>query len=406
MKLAPLVLALPILLSAPRTRAAEDDDRSRAKAYFKAGATAYEAGDYRAAIQALDSAYRLTPLPAIAFSLAQAQRREYFVSRERAHLDRAIALYRDYLAQVPTGGRRADATDALAQLEPLALAAASSPAAPVPPEAAEAAKTRLLVTSEAPHASVSLDGGAPVASPLIAEVTPGRHSVKVEARGYFPAERSVVAVSGALVPIEVPLRIRPATVTVAAPPDADLYVDGMLAGKVQKLGRFELAGGEHAFTIAQKGHRLRTVRVVLEPGETRVVRADLVRTSQRTAAYVMFGASAVSLGATVLFGAMAGAEQEKAREIYDRQQSGNVTAEDLEDYDEALDRRGQFRAAAIAGGLVCAGALVTGVFLHEFDHPNVQEMPRLKGHTPGDGLARLRLTHGPGDVGAGLRLAF
>jgi hypothetical protein len=103
---------------------------------------------------------------------------------------------------------------------------------------------------------------------------------------------------------------------------------------------------------------------------------------------------------------MAGAEQEKAREIYDRQQSGNVTAEDLEDYDEALSRRGQFRAAAIAGGLVCAGALVTGVFLHEFDHPNEQEMPRLKGRTPGDGLARVRLTDGPGDVGAGVRLSF
>lgn len=395
-----------ILLAAPLARAAEGEDLSRSKAYFKAGAAAYAAGDYHAAIQALDAAYRLTPLPAIAFSLAQAERRQYFVSHERAHLERAIELYKGYLAQVPTGGRRADATDALAQLEPLALATASTGATAAPADTGEAAKTRLLVTSEAPHATVALDGAPPVASPLITEVTPGQHTVKVEAHGYFPVERGVVAVSGALVPIEVPLRIRPASVTVAAPPEADLYIDGMLAGKVQKMGRFELAGGTHSFTVAKKGYRLATVRVELEPGETRVVRAELVRTTQRTAAYVMFAGSAVSLASTILFGAMAAGQQAKASDIHDRQQSGNVTSGDLDEYDEALDRRGQFRTAAIVSGIVSAGTFVTGVFLHEFDHPDVHEVPRLKGYAPGDGLARLKLEDGPGDLGASVRISF
>jgi tetratricopeptide (TPR) repeat protein len=410
MKLRALVLASGLALVARPAPAAEDD-LTRAKAYFKAGAAAYTAGDYQAAIQALDAAYQLTPLPAIAFSLAQAERRQYFVSRERGHLDRAIELYRVYLTAVPTGGRRADATDALAQLEPLALAsanatgsvAAAAPGAEVP----GGAKTRLLVTTEAPNATVSLDGRAAVPSPLIAEVTPGQHAVKVEARGYFPVERGVVAVSGALVPIEVPLEIRPATVSVAGPPDADLYVDGVLAGKVSKTGRIELPGGSHAFTFAQKGHRLSTLQVELEPGETREVRTKLVRTSQRTAAYVTLAASAVSLGASAVLAGLAFGQQRKAEDIREQQMAGNVTPEALDEYDEALDRRSQFRTAAIVSGAVFAGTLITAICLHEFDHPTVHEAPPAHKERPRDtGSQSLALVDGPGEAGAALRLSF
>src|SRR5882762_3849684 len=97
-------------------------DLERAKESFKAGATAYAAGDYLAAIQALDAAYQLTPLPAIAFSLGQAERRQYFVDHAPEHLSRAVSLFRRYIELAPGGSRRADALDALSQLEPLAAA--------------------------------------------------------------------------------------------------------------------------------------------------------------------------------------------------------------------------------------------------------------------------------------------
>src|SRR5262245_36246218 len=93
-----LALAAALVSFSPAARA---DDVAAAKDLFKAGAAAYGAGDYRAAIQALEGAYRLTPLPAIAFSLAQAERREFFVSREPSHLARAVELFRLYLTQVP-----------------------------------------------------------------------------------------------------------------------------------------------------------------------------------------------------------------------------------------------------------------------------------------------------------------
>jgi hypothetical protein len=401
-----LVAALLALSSRP-ARAAEED-LGQAKAYFKAGAAAYTAGDYQAAIQALEAAYRLTPLPAIAFSLAQAERRQYFVSREREHLDRAVELYRTYLAQVATGGRRADATDALGQLEPLALAAGAAPApAPGSPPPAEAAKTRVLVTSEAPTASVSLDGAPPVPAPLIAEVTPGRHDVKVEARGFFPSERGVVAVAGALVPIEVNLRIRPAVIDLRGPSGADLYIDGRFAAKVEERNRIELSGGAHVFTFAKKGHRLKTVRVELEPGETRELRAGIEPTSQRTAAYVTLAASGVSLIATGVFAGLALGQEAKAGEIRDRQVAGNIDPRELAEYEEALDRRGQFRAASIASALIFGGTLVTGICLHEFDHPDVHETPPFqRGGKPRAAGTQIALGDGPGDAGAALKLVF
>ena len=188
-----LRLVMVLLALSPAVAGAQRaGDLERAKDSFKAGATAYAAGEYLAAIQAFEAAYALTPLPPIAFSLGQAERRQYFASHERPHLDWAIALFRRYIEQVQTGGRRADALDALSQLEPLAAIKAGDSAAAV-----EAARpTRLLLTCEAPGAELSLDGGPAAPSPLIREVPPGPHQLAVSAPGFFPVTREVTAVAG------------------------------------------------------------------------------------------------------------------------------------------------------------------------------------------------------------------
>jgi hypothetical protein len=183
----PLIVASFLCFSG--TASAQADAVERAKTSFKAGATAYAAGEYLAAIQALDAAYALTPIPAIAFSLAQAERRQYFVAHERAHLDRAVMLFRRYVDQVPSGGRRADALDALSQLEPLAATLPSSGTPAAPAESNDVRRTRLMITSEAPGASISIDGGPPAPSPLIREVSPGKHQVEVTAEGFYPDRR-------------------------------------------------------------------------------------------------------------------------------------------------------------------------------------------------------------------------
>jgi hypothetical protein len=362
-----------------------------AKAFFKAGAAAYTAGDYLAAIQALDAAYRLTPLPAIAFSLAQAERRQYFVSRERPHLERAVVLYRKYLAEVPSGGRRADATDALSQLEPIALSQGIDPGS-VAGVVRDSAGTRLLVSSSAPGAKVSLDGGTAAASPFIAEVTPGEHLVQVEAPGYFPDERRVTAVAGALLPVEVELQRRPARLIVQAVPTVDVYVDGEYVGKAGKSTPFDLPSGRHTLGFARKGYRTVTRELTLLPGESRKIGAGLKPTSQRTAALVLMAGSMASASVGVIFGAVALGAEEDARRIYVRQQEGNIKPAERKDYEDALDRRNDFRIISIGALVAATVSIVTGVCLHELDSPNLRDA-----FTPAGGQAagKMRLSLAP-----------
>ena len=368
--------ALVLLVGLLATPAALADDRADAKNYFKAGASAYTAGDYLAAIQALDAAYRLTPLPAIAFSLAQAERRQYFVSREPAHLVRAIELYRTSVKEVPTGSRVADATDALAQLEPLALGIASAPPgeAGASPMVREAGKTRLMVTSEAAGARISLDGENPKPTPLIAEVKAGEHVVHVSADGYVPSERRVVAIAGELVPLEVELKERPAVVVVEPSVEADLYVDGSYFGHVGKGARIELGAGSHRLAFARRGWGLESQVVGLERGETRNLRVKLYWTHQRAAAVTLFAGSAITLASGVAFTALGVEREREAESMLSKQEEQSLSPAELDDYEEALEMRDRYRIAAIGSYAVSAASLITGAFLFAFDEPDLREV--------------------------------
>jgi len=351
---------------------AESSDLGAAKASFNAGAIAYAAGDYQAAIQALDAAYELTPLPAIAFSLAQAERRQYFVSHEAAHLERACELYRRYLAEVTVGGRRADATDALAQLEPLARSLGAPSAAPNAAPV-EAQKTRLMVSSPTASALVSLDDARDVPAPLIAEVAPGAHQVRVHADGFVASERSVVAVSGALVPLEVALDEVPAKVLLDAPKGADFYVDGRLQGKVGKHTEFTLPSGRHSFTFAMNGRQVTTLGVALTRGETRTLHPTFRPTAQRTMSYVLFGVGGAALATGVTFGALALGQESKANDLLAEREVTNISPSERDDYEEAVRRRDQFRVVAAVGLTTSVISLVTALALHQFDEPSVRE---------------------------------
>src|SRR5262245_4076951 len=131
--------------------------------------------------------------------------------------------------------------------------------------------------------TISLDGGKPVRSPLIAEVTPGKHALTVSAPGFFTETRSARAVAGSLVPVEVRLRERPATVLVRGQGDADLYVDGAFAGRIGAGRRLELVPGQHLLSVAQNGRKVVRVDTELGPGERRAIDAKLEWTGERRA---------------------------------------------------------------------------------------------------------------------------
>jgi hypothetical protein len=390
---------------------AQADAVERAKASFRAGATAYAAGEYLAAIQALDAAYTLTPVPAIAFSLAQAERKQYFVAHQREHLDRAITLFRRYVEQVPSGGRRADALDALAQLEPLALAPSAAGARTTGGSDA-VRRTRLMIMSEAPGAAISIDGDPPLPSPRIREVEPGKHRVEVTAQGFYADQRELTAVAGDLIPEVVTLRERPATVTIAAPSGAEIYVDGAYARHGGDNVVLELPSGIHRLAIAESGHRVHARTLELERGKAVALRVDLEPTLQRKAANVLFITGAGALAASGLFGAIAIGAEDRAQQFLMRQSAGNVGSSALAAYDDDLATRDRFRIATAASLASAAGLFITGFFLYQLDRPASEEIHRPSGEplrrTVSNVVSSVSVAPfvAPNDARATLRIAF
>lgn len=365
--------------------AADSSDLDRAKESFKAGATAYSAGDYLAAIQALDAAYQLTPLPAIAFSLAQAHRRQYFVDHVPEHLERSIALFRQYVELAPTGSRRADALDALSQLEPLAAAQSKAPV-PVASSAETSARhTRVLVTSDAPGAELVLDDAPPVSSPLIREVEPGKHRLRITAPGFFPTERDLIAIPGELTLTPVPLRERPSTLGIWTSPDADIYIDGAYLSPGGDAVMVQLPSGKHRVAVGQKGHVVALREVTLLRGKTQNIRVVLEQTPQRIGSQVLFIAGGAALGASLVFSAFAIRSEGSAEYFLGRRQYQNVSAADLTSYNAAITDRDRYRLATGVSLAASAGFFITGLFLHELDQPDPQLLYRTAPR-PGPGL--------------------
>ena len=370
-----VLCGLLLALLPARALAQTAGEVERAKASFKAGATAYAAGEYLAAIQALDAAYALTPVAAIAFSLAQAERRQYFASHERVYLDRAITLFRRYVDQVPSGGRRADALEALSQLEPLAATSAGVPTRSAPD--GDTSRTRLMITSDAPGALLSLDGGTPAASPLIREVEPGQHKVDVSADGFFGEQRQVTAIKGELIPEAVSLRERPSLLTLSIPSGAEVFVDGTFATRGGERVSLELPSGSHRVAIAESGHRVLVRTLELERGKSQDLRVTLETTRQRKAAVVLLITGAAALGTGAVFGALAVRAEDRAQDFLTRQAQGNVTSGDLSSYESNVTDRGRYRAATGISLAASAGLFITAFFLYELDRPSAEQTSRL-----------------------------
>ncbi len=375
MKRAAVALACSVVWLVRPAYAEPPTDLQRAKESFKAGAAAYAAGDYLAAIQALDAAYQLTPLPAIAFSLGQAERRQYFVDHSRPHLDRAISLFRQYIDVAPGGSRRADALDALSQLEPLA-AAQPKPTTPVPRSTEVTRRTRVLITSDAPGARLALDGTAPAPSPLIREVEPGKHSVIVTAPGFHATQRELTAIAGELILTQVTLRERPSILSIWTSADADIYVDGAYLSPGGDGVTLQLPSGKHRIAIAQKGHSVAVRELTLERGKAQTIRVPLEQTAQRIASEGLFIGGGAALGASLIFSALTIQAEGRAENFLGRRSYRNVSNPELFGYNSAIIDRDRYRIATSVCLTASAGFFITGLFLHELDQPNPQLLYR------------------------------
>jgi hypothetical protein len=348
-----------------------DDDIARAKQLFNAGAQAYGLGQFNAAIQAFDAAEKLVPKAAITFSLGQAHRRQYFLDHDPVHLREAMKKFRLYLDAVPEGGRRADAGQAIAEMQPLLerFGAESDHVKTVEP-------ARLMVMSQTEGAHVSVDGTRDKALPLATEVKAGKHHVRVGAPGFFDDDREVLALDNALVPVDVTLREKPARLSIEGAASAEVTIDGRPAGVTPFQTPIELASGTHLVVVTKNGRKAFTQEIDVARDQNKTLTVGMETTKQRVASESLFVAGLAGICAGAVFTVVAVGKESDAQAILRKQSVANILPEDRASYINAQDSRDKWtKVAAISYG-VGSAALVAGVLLYVFDQPSVVLPPR------------------------------
>jgi hypothetical protein len=349
------ILVCAALAAAPRV--ARADSVEQAKALFSAGAAAYDKHDYVGAIRAFEGAQQLAPRPAIVFSLAQAHRRQFYVDGNAAHQKTAIDLFRDYVKEVPSGGRHEDAMRALQELGAL------SPQQDVASVSINASGT--------PGARVALDGAAPVEAPLIGPVSPGKHHAVVSADGFVTEARDITAISGQIVALDVPLKEKLARVEIVAPSGAAVDVDGRPSGETPLAAPLELGAGPHLIAITKNGHDAYASELELGRGEQRRISAPLPASRQRTIAIdLLLASGALAVGGGVS-AALAAVYLGQANDVLALKNSQNIGAPDVARYNQAVDFRAAFLVATAASFGTAAVLAATGLVLYVFDKPTV-----------------------------------
>lgn len=366
--------AFALAFLAPLVAHADGPDTARAQALFNVGVQAYGQGEFKGAIDAFEEAYRVSHRPGLLFSIAQARRKQFYAMHDPGDLRASIEHYRAYVTEVPSGKYRVIAVDELAELENvankngIALGPNTGQGAEQP---RDKPRTRIMVSASVENARVSLDDGPTVPSPLIADVKPGPHSVRVEADGYFPDRHPLTAVDGGLVALEVPMRERPAQLVVNAESGAEVLVDRKLVGRTPLATPIELPAGPHYVALTRNGRRPYGEEIRLVHGETRTLTAEMVGTQQRVLSYALFGTAGVAAIAGAVFVGLAFFEQGQAESILATGAKRNLTQPELDSYGAASNAREGFKIASYCafGGAAAFALAGAAFFLLDTPHP-------------------------------------
>lgn len=374
------VIVLVALLGTGGVAQAQDkpkldaETRSEAKRRFRAGERFYNAGKYVEAATAFEMAYGLLPLPAIAFSTAQAYRLQYVADKNAAWLKRSIELYREYLRNAPDGGRRVDATTSLADLDPI-MARIEAQTGTVKAEKMQVTTTQLMVSSQVDSARASLDGGELVAMPIVREVKPGKHTIKVVADGYFAVERKADVAKGQFRTIEVDLKEKPALIQVRTDGGATISVDGRPVGDAPFSKPVEVKAGKHFITVTKRGRHGWSREIDVKRGEQITLEADLDTTGQRKLSYWVAGGGLATMALGGVFGLAALGDDSDAKDVFDRIDAEGGTPDDLIAYSELIDSRDDNKTRMWVFVGVGGALLTTGVLLYFMDTPRAETPP-------------------------------
>ena len=355
-----------VLVAALATRAAADDPKA-AERYFRAGEKAYKAQNFAAAAGLFESAYKELPLPEIAFSAAQAYRRQYRVDPKPEYVKRAVELYGVYLDKVKTGGRVGVAADSYGEMkrELDRLGVSAGPSRPAiseektqlginPELEGETGARGMTEVGDLPDAGaakiVTTIDGKVVEPYELVDVTPGPHQIHVEAEGYLPADRTERAIKGAQSLVDVKLSPKPAKVTIKVGGGARVRIDGRAAGTAP--GTFEVPAGKHVVTISRSGRVPIAREVMLARGQELAIDERLDKTQRRRAVPWVLGVgggfAVVAIGTGITGLVFDGRASDTLQRI---ETVGDASRADRASYERQVKNRDRFVTAAwITGG--------------------------------------------------------
>ena len=382
------IVAILVLVCA--VAAAQPEDKKAAERYFRAGEKAYQAQNFEAAAKNFEEAYKQAALPEIAFSAAQAYRRQYRVDARPEYCARAVELYKLYLGKVKTGGRVADAADALVEMQheldrliKLGVKVAPELAAehtllgvsPALGGKRHATMTELREVDEerdrAPEIVVTFDGKR-VEPYALNQIEPGLHAIHVESPGYKPFDLQQNVVQGTTNMIDVALEPRPAHVTFDVEAEATVSIDGRPVGTTPLV--LDVPAGPHVFAFTHRGREPVVREMTFDRGQDLHLRQPLDMTARRRAVpYVAIGAGSL----LVLTGASAIAalvEDSRASTLHHQIAAGNAELSVGLDYRDKLTWRDRFVTATWTTGALAVAAAGVAAWLYYADQPSPESV--------------------------------
>jgi hypothetical protein len=383
MKAATVVATIALALGSAHA----DDARARKEAgrQFDIAVKAFRRKNYAAAAEHFEEAYKLAPLPVIAFSAAQAYRGQYYKERKLDLALRAAELYRAYLAE----GKNSEYSEATDRLEAMEreiakLKAAGAKATPVRqterttivinPQLASEQRQELLeevidTDVEEPKMTVLLDGKS-VAPYEKIDVEPGLHKIHVEAEGYQAADSSERALKDDSVIANVKLQPRPARVIIATEGGSRLRVDGRPT-PTSPGETLELPAGHHVLAISRAGRETVTREITVTRGQELTLREPLEKTTQRKFVPWVGGvAGGLAVFAGVSFTAALIVDGRAASQQDDRRATGDQTLDEASLFTSRIEQRRRF---LIGGYVAGSAALAIGglaAAMYWFDAPS------------------------------------
>ncbi len=366
------LLVVATLATAAPAREATDLEGVDLEALAEAGTLAHGLGRYDFAVQAFEQAYALTMRDDLLLAAGRAHEARYRRDGDAWALSQAVAHYRRYLA---VGGREhADVSRALAELEArLALGPDDAPAAP------QTAETRLVVMTDALHATIRIDGGKPVRAPHLGRIAAGNHRLELRAPGYRSQSRSLTLPAGRLTAVKIALAPLPARLQVLAASDAEIRIDGKLLAVAPLEAPLELDPGRHALAVTLTGFAPHRQTIALERGALTTLSVDLHATDQRIAAWSLLGSGWAALAAGIGLGVASVVAHREARDLLSGGGDDDPGLERVQRANELFDTRDDFRVGSgIAGGAGLALLLVGGG-LFILDEPDVAISPGVGG---------------------------